>query len=354
MMKGASLRPIAMRWPIGTALLVFTLAGQTMASPLISGYVTAPAGKSMDGAFVVATSDKYRVYRIPVGSDGWYLNYTAEPGSYTLAIAARGLEAPPATGLVLTYSQIVQHNFELEEAKPFCIVRSPSPVPLTDGIDSASFMDAPEIKIDGGQNVVLGDPNAWGGPTTVSGRFKLKYSAEALHLAADVTFKTPRVNNQMNGGLYDGNALELDFQNDPYAADRAAYDPMHDWHLIVGLGDNPDWWLAKQIQSRPLVGGQEEPLASHFMIQDKPAKDGETFRLDVPWSILLQGDANGMPIAAPKDNDLAALDLVLDAADPTADRASATRKFQLTWSGFADTYTNPTSFRPVQFCPQAP
>src|SRR5207253_2041197 len=92
MMKGASLRPAATRWPIGTALLVFTLAGQAMASPLISGHVTAPAGKSMDGAVVVATSDKYEVYRIPVGSDGWYFNYTAGPGTYTLAVIARDLE----------------------------------------------------------------------------------------------------------------------------------------------------------------------------------------------------------------------------------------------------------------------
>jgi hypothetical protein len=354
-MNRLSHRPIAARWPIGIAFLLCTLAGQARGSPLIFGHVTAPAGKSMDGAVVVATSDKYEVYRINVGGDGNYYNYTAGPGTYTLAVVARDLETPPATGLVRTNSQIIQHDFELEEAKPFCIVKSPNPIPLTDGIDSASFMDALEIKINSGENVVIpADSSGWGGPATVSGRFRLKYSAQAIHLAADVIFEAPRVNNQMNGSLYDGNALELDFQNDPYAADRAAYDPNHDWHLIVGLGDTPDWWLAKQIQSRPLVNGQEEPLASHFMIQEKATKDGETFRLDIPWAILLQGDANGMPIKAPKDNDLGAMDIVLDAADPIADRASATRKFQLTWSGFSDTYTNPSSFRPVQFCPQAP
>jgi carboxypeptidase family protein len=353
-MNGASLGPMAIRWPIGVALFLCALAGPAVGSPLISGNVTAPAGKSLDGAVVVATSDKYKVYRVNVDGDGNYQNFDAEPGTYTLAVVARGLEAPPATGQVLTNSQIIQRNFTLAEAKPFCIVKSSNPILLTDGIDSAAFMDAPEIDLKGGQNVVLGDPNVWGGPTTVSGRFRLKYSAQAIHLAADVTYKSPRVDNGLNGSLYDGNAVELDFQNDPYAADRAAYDPTHDWHLIVGLGDTPDWWLAKQIASHPLVNGQEEPLASHFMIQDKPTKDGETFRLDIPWAILLQGDASGMPITAPKDNDLGAMDLVLDAADPTVDRASATRRFQLTWSGFADTYTNPSSFRPVQFCPQAP
>jgi hypothetical protein len=90
------------------------------------------------------------------------------------------------------------------------------------------------------------------------------------------------------------------------------------------------------------------------MIQDKPTKDGETFRLDIPWAILLQGYALGQPIAAPKDNDLGALDIALDAADPTAARTAPTRQFQLTWSGYGDTGANPSSFRPVQFCPQAP
>jgi hypothetical protein len=87
------------------------------------------------------------------------------------------------------------------------------------------------------------------------------------------------------------------------------------------------------------------------MIQDKPTKDGERFRLDIPWAILLQGGPNGQPVAAPKDMDLGAMDLALDAADPTADRTKATRKFQLTWSGFADSSKNPSSLKPVQFSP---
>src|SRR5439155_22449563 len=247
---GASLHPTAGLRLIGAALL-FTLAGPALASPLISGHVTAPSGKSLDGAVVVATSDKNRVYRIDIDSSGDYTNFDAALGTYALAVVARGLEAPPATGLALTNSQIIQHNFTLEEAKPFCIVKAPNPIPLTEGIDSASFMAAPEIIINSGENVVIpDDASFWGGPTTVSGRFKIMYSDQALHLAADVTFQTPRVNSQVHGALYNGNAFELDFQNDPYAADRAAYDPNHDWHLIVGLGDNPDWWLAKQIQSR--------------------------------------------------------------------------------------------------------
>ena len=53
-------------------------------------------------------------------------------------------------------------------------------------------------------------------------------------------------------------------------------------------------------------------------------------------------------------NDLGATDIALNPADPTAaDKSSATRAFQLTWSGMSDMWTNPSSFVPIQFCPQA-
>ena len=99
------------------------------------------------------------------------------------------------------------------------------------------------------------------------------------------------------------------------------------------------------------IGGTAEDVNKHFKLQNKSDHE-QTFRVDIPWAILL--DSSGKPIAAPDDNALGALDLALDASDPTADRSSATRAFQLTWSRFDDTYKNPSSEVPVQFVPQAP
>jgi carboxypeptidase family protein len=337
---------------IGSVLLVFAVAGQAWAATSISGKVTAPSGTNLTdvGASVVATSDKFKVFKATVNDDGTYSIDSPENGTYTVAVLARGLAADTVKNVVINdTTPTATQDFTLKERAPVCIVKSANPIPLTDGIDAASFQDAPEIALNSGENVAVGDATTWGGPTTVSGRFKMKYSSLGIHVAGDVTFKTPRVNNQTDGNIWNGNALEIDFQNDKYDATRSAYDQDHNWQLAVSLGDNPSWWLFGGIQATP-----GEDLTSHFAIQDKTTKDGETFRLDIPWSILL--DSSGKAISAPADNDVGAIDIALDAADPTADRTTADRStgFQLTWSGFNDTWTNPSSLVQIQFCPQPP
>ena len=50
----------------------------------------------------------------------------------------------------------------------------------------------PEIDLNSGENVAVGDRTMWGpdgGPNAVSGRFKIKYSSDAIHIAGDVTYK---------------------------------------------------------------------------------------------------------------------------------------------------------------------
>jgi len=223
-------------------------------------------------------------------------------------------------------------------------VKSPDPIPLTDGIDSASFQDASEIDLNSGENVAVGDRTMWGGPNTVSGRFKVKYSSLGIHIAADVTYLTPLVNNMTGGNIWNGNAIELDIQTDPYDPTRRTYDRDHNWQFGLSLGANTDWWLWGAIQKHPSINGNDEPVTSHVMIQEKTPDTGQTFRVDIPWAILR--DSTGKAISPPADNDLGALDLALDAAGGSGSRTDG---FQLTWSGLANSWTNPTNLVQVQF-----
>jgi len=353
--KGSSLRPIAAKWQIGCVLLLFSVAGQALAAAKLSGTVTAAANGSLEGATVVATSDTFKIARADVGSDGTY-SADLDPGTYTIAVVAKDQTVAPVKSLVVKDGDTVKQDFTLKTATPFPIVKAAKPIPLTDGIDSASFQDAPEIDINSGKqlSVVSGvTVNDWGGPSTVSGRFKVKYSDQAIHLAGDVTFKAPRVNNMTNDSLWNGNALEIDIQNDPYAADRTAPDADHNWQLVVGLGSTPDWWLHDSINARPALNGKDEPISAHSMITDKTTKDGELVRIDIPWAILLDSSGNG--IKAPDDNAMGAMDIAIDSVDPNAtDRSTAARAYQIQWSGFGNTHWNPSSLVPIQFVPQAP
>src|SRR5881227_1729189 len=83
---------------------------------------------------------------------------------------------------------------------------TPRPIPLMDDINSTSFADAPDIAVNQAWQVRSGDPTQWPGPSEVSARFRLKYSDQALHLAADINFKTPGVNNADRAGnqFWDG------------------------------------------------------------------------------------------------------------------------------------------------------
>jgi Carboxypeptidase regulatory-like domain len=346
--KGLSIVRVVTRWPAVGTLLLCALATSAMAAGTIAGTVKAPEGRSLEGAVVVATAANHRITRAEVAEDGAY-STDAEAGTYTLAVVARGLEAPPVKNAVLKDGETLQQDFNLGEAKPFCIVKAPAPIPLADDIDSASFADAPEIRIDSGENVGTLAPEDWGGPTMVSGRVKVKYSAEALHVAADLTYQAPFFNSKTGSDIWNGNSFHVDFQNDPYAPDRTEYDEDHNWQLIVGLGEKPEWWLFGKVQA-----GIKEPVTAHFLRVDKATGDGHRIRLDIPWSVLLTGGGSGPGIPAPKDNDFAAIDFAINGADPTSDQSEAPVKFQLTWSGYNDTYTNPSSLRPIQFCPQAP
>lgn len=374
-MKGSCLRPIAAHWQIGSALLVLALAGHAWgaATPTISGKVTAalPSGAAIDadaGAYVVATSDKNKVFETPVGSDGTYSISPVDNGTYRVVAIAHGQGAAQMSNVVISDANpTATLNFALKAATPLPIVKAASPIPLTDGIDSASFQDAPEIDLTNGENVAVPTPTVdpttvsgahWTGPNDVSGRFKVKYSSLGIHIAGDVTYKTPRVNDQTMGSIWNANALEFDFQNDPYDFTRTAYDNDHNWQFGFSLGSSPDWWLWGGVQAHPAINGKDEAVTSHAMVQDKTPNTGETFRVDIPWAILL--DSSGKAISEPADNAFGALDIALDAADPSqpAGTSSAsspvTRTVQLTLSGYSGTYTNPSQDVPVQFVTQAP
>ena len=54
-MKGSCLRPIAARWQVGSALLLFAVAGQAWGSATLSGTVKAAANGNLTDAVVAAT-----------------------------------------------------------------------------------------------------------------------------------------------------------------------------------------------------------------------------------------------------------------------------------------------------------
>jgi hypothetical protein len=351
--KASSLRPIAARWQIGSALLLFAVGGQAFGQS-ISGTVTAPLPtgtvfSNLGPAVVVATNLNDEVFTAnPSDTDGTYSIGPLDNGIYKVVAVAAGFTAPAVTNLVVSdASPTPTANFALVAPTPFPIVKSATPIPLSDGIDSASFQDAPEIDLNSGEDVAVGNRTNWGllgGPTEVSGRFKVKYSSLGIHIAADVTYLTPLINNMTGGNIWNGNAFEVDIQNDKYDPTRMAYNPDHNWQFGLGLGANTDWWLWGAIQAHPSINGKDEAVTSHVMIQEKTPDTGETFRVDIPWAILL--DSTGRAISPPADNDLGALDLALDAAGGSGSRTDG---FQLTWSGLANSWTNPTNLVPVQF-----
>jgi len=375
--KGSYLRPTAKGWQVGSALLVLAVAGQTWAATTqtISGKVTAalPSGAAIDTdatAYVVATSDKNKVYEVPVNSDGTYSISPVDNGTYKIVAVAKSQGAQQVSNVVISdAAPTVTQNFDLKAATPLPIVKAAgnNPIPLTDGIDSAAFQDAPEIDLASGETVETPPPTAdpttvsgagWTGPNDVSGRFKVKYSSLGLHIAGDVTYKTPRVNDQTGGNIWNANAIEVDFQNDPYDITRIAYDNDHNWQFGFSLGATPDWWLWGGVNAHPAIDGKDEAVTTHALVQDKSPNTGETFRVDIPWAILL--DSSGKAISEPADNAMGALDLALDAADPSQPAGTSTaaspvaRTIQLALSGYNDTYKNPASEVPVQFVAQAP
>src|SRR5262249_23448881 len=169
-------------------------------------------------------------------------------GTYTVVVVGGGMETVVQNSVAVKDGQDLKLDFTLQEAQPFKVVRSAGgkAIPLTDDYYSASFADAPEIQLDEAWRNTPDLPGSgtllnWK-PTDLSGKVRVKYSDVALHLAADLNFKTPGVNNWPdNGGreIWDGNHIDFDFQNDRYDPKRTSYDKDHDWQVLVKLADPP-------------------------------------------------------------------------------------------------------------------
>jgi len=350
--KSHTLRPIAPGWLIGTTLLIGVAAGTALASGTITGKLTAPAGYplTLDTSRVNATDNQFHAFRVNPDADGTYEIDDLDPGKYSLVVVAQGLETAIAKDLDVKDGQTIKQDFALENAKPFSIVHSPAPIPLTDDINSASFADAPDIAVNQAWQVRSGDPTQWPGPSEGSARFRLKYSDQALHLAADINFKTPGVNNADRTGnqFWDGNSIEFFFQNDPLDLTRTEYDLDHNWQLDIILADPVDWIMYQRGQNTtpPL------PAGPNLLRKVKADNSGELDRLDMPLAVFLQTGNNKGAISAPKLDSLGALDITINAADSTVDKADARLKFGLDWGGFSDIWENPSQLRPIKFVAQ--
>jgi hypothetical protein len=343
---------------IGSLLLLGAAAVPAGAAGKISGTLTVPAGRSVEGAQINAEDARFHDFRSDVHADGTFTLDGLAPGDYTVVAIAKGLEPATASNVTVTDGQEVKRDFPLAEPKPYCIVKSPSAIPLKDDYNSTSFADAPEIHVDQPWQIVVGlgsgNLTTWD-PTQVSGKFRLKYSAQALHLAADLTFKVPGAHNWPLAGddIYDGNSIDLTLQNDPYNPKRDVYDLDHNWHIIVGLGESPVWKLLQAGYPPDDENNLGQSAAAYVLRQVKPTHDGELVRIDFPWSRFRQNNSKSGPIPVPKDNDLGAIDLSINGSDPDRPREKAALKNRLSWSGFFLNFRDPRVLRPAQFCPQA-
>jgi carboxypeptidase family protein len=345
--------PVAPGWLIGCALLLGAVAGPSLATGSISGKVTVPSGfeVSMETARVNAADANFHDSRVTPDADGSYQLTDLEPGKYTLAVVAKGLEPIVMRDVEVKDGAEVKQDFAMEAAKPFPIVYSPKPIPLDSDYNSADFADAPEMHADEAWQIRNGALDGWTGPSEVSAKFKMKYSDVALHLAGDVSFKAVGVNNADRAGnqLWNGNSIEFFWQNDPLDIKREEYDLDHNWQIVVTLADNPEWILYQRGQdSRPV-----QKLEGHLKRVIKADNSGELVRWDMPFAVFLQTGAKTGAISAPALDSLGALDITINAADPDADRTEAVLKSGIDWGGFSDIWNNPSFLRPIKFVAQA-
>src|SRR5207244_662758 len=156
--------------------------------------------------------------------------------------------------------------------------------------------------VDSGTNVSVGDLLAWGmqgGPNVVSGQFRVKYSSYGFHIAGDVTFKTPLLNNFTGADTWQGNCLEFSFLNAPYDPNLTDVGPTNRWKLDVSLGAQTEWW-----EGINYMGYPKDSITPNIRRNPKDATKGpggELIRLDIPWTVFAQGtdqggDVNGPPI----------------------------------------------------------
>jgi Carboxypeptidase regulatory-like domain/Carbohydrate family 9 binding domain-like len=337
-------------WPLAMALLATALtAGRAFGHTTLVGKVVGPTGAPVAGAYIAAYDADNYIFADRTADDGTY-ELDVVVSTFSITAIAPGFKETTLTNVQSVDDQHTEvPDLKLEVAPPLAIVKATAPIPLTDGIDSPAFASAAEIRLDQGYQVVLGlvDPHDWGGPKMVSGRFKVKWDDANLYVAGDVTFPKLHVNSHTDGNVWQGNAVELYLQNDPYDPNRTAYNPDHNWQLVVGDGPTPAWWLFGAVQAAPKAS-----LADNLAITDKPTKDGVFLRLNVPWSILRK--ANGDGSAAPANESLGALGIAINSADLSSDPSSTTRKFQLMFPMSSTNDTNPSGLRQVVFTAKAP
>jgi hypothetical protein len=171
---------------LGSALLVVTTSAPAFAQTQVGGTITGPTGANLQGTVVTATDAGNRVFRGTVGADGKF-SIPLDPGTYTITVNSPGLGQQVFQNVAVTEGQTVTQDVTLAAATPFCIVKAAAPIPLTEGIDSAAFASAPEIRINTGANIVEGfDQVANFRAATAGGRVKMMYSDQGLHIAADL------------------------------------------------------------------------------------------------------------------------------------------------------------------------
>lgn len=340
-------------WLIGSVLLVLVASGHAFAQTQVSGSITGPEGTAFDRVVVTATGENNRVVRGTVDASGQY-TLTLDPGTYTITAVGPGLGRQVFENVQVAEGQTATQDVAFQAAQPYCIVEADAPIPLTEGIDSAAFAEAQEIQINAGANIVEGLDrlNDWRGAATASGRVKVMYSEQGLHLAADVTFARPNVNFGSDAELWQGNSLEILFQDDPYNTTRSALDPMHNFRLVIGLGEQPRWRFGNALDQEPAVGGTTAPITEHVSVQNREDNMGNLVRANIPWGLFMTGGDTPTAITPPQDNAMAAMNIIINNTLPEATAEAPGRQFSLSWSGLPGSTTNPSALVPVQFCPE--
>jgi hypothetical protein len=358
--NGTIPRPIRRSRLLAGALVTLAVAGfalaQTSPDTTITGQLTVPSGASFTGIRVVAedpTANK--VVQGTVDAAGKFTIMGATPGTYTVTAFGPGFAPQSTQNVQVVEGQSITQNITLAAREPVCVVKAAAPIALTEDFNSTAFADAPEILINTGSQIVegLANINDYRGPTTLSGRLRMKYSADALHLAADIILPQPNVNFGSDTELWKGNALELLFQNDPYNGTRNEIDAMHNFRTVIALTDPPRWRFGNQLEQTAQLNNADVNIAEHMSVKNRAENNGNLVRANIPWAMFRTGGDNPTAIQPPQDNAMLALDLRINNTVPGAtDASTADRQFQLAWSGLGG--TEPRNLVPIQLCPEAP
>jgi hypothetical protein len=308
------------------------------------------AGDPIAGAWVYAHGFKNNIIYGTTDAAGLYDLTVLPGGPWSVTALVPGYKT---TSDQLANAVVDTHNhgpeFKLEAAPPFALVKAGAPIPLSAGIDAPEFADAPEIRIDQPYNVVIGldKPDAWPGPQAVSGRFRVKWDETALYYAGEVVWAAPGLNSHSDAEVWNGNSVELYIQTAPFDRARTEYQPDQNWHLVLGAGQTPSWWLFGAVNARP-----KPALEQNLAVTPRADGKGSFFRLNVPWSMLLR--SSGVGTMPPSPESPGAIGIAINAADPASDRANTARQFQLSWPMSDTNYTDPSYLQPAIFTAKAP